>query len=185
MSTFSTPLPWNPADHARPAADLQQRFIAYRAELLAYLTALAGDSHLAEDAAQEVWVAIADGASEIQHFEAWCRAVGRHVVLRRWRELRRLRPDDEVIARQIDDAFAVDLEPASRSEARIAALVACVGALRSSLRELITRHYHAEVPLNELAASQRQSAGALRMRLARIRQQLRACVERRLRESEP
>ncbi len=64
-----------------------------------------------------------------------------------------------------------------RSSGAFDALQDCVGKLAPAASNLVVRHYFERQTLASLAAEEHKQESALRMRLLRIREALRACIE--------
>jgi RNA polymerase sigma-70 factor (ECF subfamily) len=72
-------------------------------------------------------------------------------------------------------------ETATGASERSAALEVCLERLSSDSRQMVRLRYFEQLHSGEIAVRIGSSATAVRMALQRIREQLRACVEARLR----
>jgi len=165
----------------------QQRtseFLAQRHRLMAYLIGLLGDAHAAEDIFQEIWMRLAaHQADDIQNTNAWCRAVGKNLVLHHWREKGRqkISVDSELLER-IDQAFDEDDDRDRGHRNRKDALGECVKDLPDHSQSLLDQKYTQGLSFAELSKSTGKSENALMMTLSRIRKKLQECIERRLQQ---
>jgi len=152
--------------------------------LASFILALVGDRHVADDIFQstclELW-RIRGTFRPGTDFGAWSRTVARYQALRHWRKAGRekLAFSTDAIER-IADAYAAPPPPPEEDDRLRRALAACVDALAPDDGDLLRRRYNDGVPVRALAAESRQSEGAIKMSLMRLRRRLAACVRRRL-----
>jgi len=113
-------------------------------------------------------------------FGPWLRGICRHRMLRFFRA-RSVRHHatrglvDAALAARIEKS---DADEAERLAGRVRALKACIAALPEEQRELLHLRYHHGIAVTEIARKLNQSAAAVSMRLLRIRDALRSCVEK-------
>ena len=178
-----------PPDESTPqnenALDQQVRaFLASRHLIQSYIRGLVRDSVLAEDVFQEVWVRFEKSTRQgevIISVPAWCRATARLVALESWRKQGREQatPDAELSA-LIDQAYSEQDEREEFWHDHRQALLQCLESLPPRSRNLITRRYHEERPISEIAEQLSQSLGCVKTALCRLRLALADCVRRRL-----
>lgn len=147
-----------------------------------YVHALVRDHGAAQDVLQETALVLFrrfpeyDGA---RPFLAWALGIARFQVLGWQRDSVRSRVafDDDLLAR-LTDTWA-ELAPAA--SARGAALQGCLDELARHARELVRLRYFEGQSAEAIARQLGRNAPAVRVNLQRIREQLRACVERQVR----
>ena len=162
-------------------AELMQRFLAGRADLLAYLRAV-GPAELAEDAFQETFLVVQRRLADFQRngsFGAWTRGIGR-MLLRKLVEKRgRLRPmADDSLAAMIDDSLAEFEEREPTASEDLPRLQRCLQRLGDEQRRLLDLRYGQNLSLEAISAASRRSSGAVQVALSRIRSALAICIER-------
>ncbi len=171
----------------RGAGDLREAtagFLANRHELMAFLLGLTRDPHVADDILQETWLHLErhfENGGRIDNLAAYCTTVAKHAVLRHWRRQGRERPFDERIVELLAGDFAED--PPAWPE-RLDALRRCLGQLSAAHRSLLEQRYVSGRTNQAIAEGLRLGLDALNMRLLRLRQVLRRCVDQRLAEAE-
>jgi RNA polymerase sigma-70 factor, ECF subfamily len=155
----------------------------------AYLSARVRGAEVVEDLAQEAFVRAYCGLSSFELPESgrtrpWLLGIARNLVLEYFRGKRRLgtyrgRPLEEALD-LLHDQNARDDEEPIRREQRFEALRDCLEKLRPAASRLVARYYFERWSLSSLALEHNQREGAIRMKLFRIREALRACIERAL-----
>jgi RNA polymerase sigma-70 factor (ECF subfamily) len=155
----------------------------------AYISSHVRGGEAADDLAQEVFVRAYVGLHDFEVPESgksrpWLLGIARNLVLEHFRAQTRqqVRAGDLLEAAldlaHFEDARGKD-EPLDR-ERQFQALQRCLEKLRTPSAELVTRHYFEQQSLASLAAEGRQKESALRMKLFRIREALRACIDHAL-----
>jgi RNA polymerase sigma-70 factor (ECF subfamily) len=153
----------------------------------AYLGAHVRGADVADDLAQEAFLRAFRRLDAFQLPEngtmrPWLLGIARNLLLehRRASDQREARADPEALL----DAQATPRDPLE-GERRIEALQRCVDKLAPASARLVWRHYFERRTLASLAAEEHRQESALRMRLLRIREALRACIERSVGEGAP
>lgn len=175
---------------ARRCAGVTEAFDRYGPALYRYLVVRAGgDTHLADDLMQQLWLQAANGQAAVpeDEFEFWLRGVARNLIRAHWRQARR-RPkhlpiaDPELSSALADRLADEELPPQvlERKEVRDQLLLALTD-LSSQEQELIIGRYFGNRTHAELADATGLSVRAVEGRLYRARQAL----HRRLRELDP
>jgi RNA polymerase sigma-70 factor, ECF subfamily len=159
-------------------------FLQQREVLLSYIRALVRDPNDAEDLFQEVSVhvlSLKELPCDPEKFSAWCRGVARRMVLHFWR-LRRRTPivSDSRFLDALDRVYTEADTEADQSIRRGIALAECIDLLPERRRLVLSLRYLRRMTSDEIGASLKRSAAAVRQELTRIRHQLLDCVERRL-----
>jgi RNA polymerase sigma-70 factor (ECF subfamily) len=151
------------------------------------------DVDLADDVAQEVFVAAHRGLASFRgeaSFRGWLFAIARRQIALHFREHLRERAtnDDELEAElhtwHAERGLAVE-QGSDDTEPRLAALRACLASLRGESATLVASYYFRGRPATELARGQGKSVDAIRMTLMRVRRALRQCVQGKLAEGIP
>ena len=112
-------------------------------------------------------------------FLPWAFTVARFTILSHYRDQQRDRLvfDEDVVQAMADE---ID-EAAAAFENRREALSECIKKLGHRQRRLLHDHYTASQSLREIAQATGKSLSAVKMTLLRVRQQLSACIERKIR----
>lgn len=144
-----------------------------------------GDTHLADDFMQQLWLQAAEGRADIprDELEFWLRAIARNLVQAHWRRTAR-RPDsvpivDEALAAQLSRSLGESELPTAALERREVRdqLLLALTELSASEQALIIGHYFDGRALAELAEECGVTARAVEGRLYRARQSLRRRLE--------
>lgn len=154
----------------------------HRVRLLAFVGAIVGDRHLAEDVVQEVGaraIEHADTINDETHLTRWLRTSARLVAIEQMRTQRRqpLIFDDAVL-----DAIEARLDhlgdalPADMGEA----LDQCLAELSPYARRLVDCRYERGLTGHELADAMQRKHGTVYVALSRIHTTLGKCIRRRL-----
>jgi RNA polymerase sigma-70 factor, ECF subfamily len=158
----------------------------HQAVVRAYVSAHVRPVEAADDLAQEVFLRAFRRLDAFQLPESgsirpWLLGIARNLLLEHLRAPARLearRPADleeALETRQLEGGPGP--QDAMEMERRIAALQGCVDKLAPAAFALVWRHYFERRTLASLAAEEKKQESALRMRLLRIREALRACIE--------
>lgn len=170
---------WIDRARAGDRAAFSQLVRLHQAVVRAYLGAHLREGEAADDLAQEVFLRAfrrldAFQLPETGTMRPWLMGIARNLLLEHLRRPGRLeaRVDPEAAA----EAGQVVRDPVE-VERRIEALQRCVDKLAPAAARLVWRHYFERRTLASLAAEENKQESALRMRLLRIREVLRACIE--------
>ena len=155
-----------PAPGTRPLA---QVMVESRRALLAFLRRQVGDTALAEDLLQDVFVKALTAQPAPDNPDGWLRTVARTTVADYFRRLRATEP------------LADETPSPPESETRLhEALAGCLRPLADALppryRDTLLAVEFGERPLRELAAAEGVSLSAIKSRASRARAMLRARV---------
>ncbi len=151
--------------------------------LWSYVGYLTGGAAEAEDILHQAFLVLFDrlavGESIDPEAGKWLRGAVRNLVHAWWRQKRRL-PQDladrlELLAAEADDAPTA----AAKAELR-AALEHCLGTLEPDDRQFVAGHYEEGLRITEIAGRMQVNAATARVRLFRLRQALRTCVQSQL-----
>lgn len=106
----------------------------------------------------------------------------RHVAMRLWRDRTRDKP--EVVQKLADHIrqLAEDDDETPRYEAEAPALRECLQKLPEKSRELVQLYYYADVSTPEIAGQLAMKADTVCRALSRVREKLRECIRRSLKE---
>ena len=161
-------------------------FLAQRHKTMAYLISLVGDPHVAEDIFQEIWMKLAAyQKDDIENTAAWCRAVGKNLVLHHWRDKGRqkLKVNSELM-KKIDLAFEEDDDEDSSHRERKEALQNCMKDLPDYSKNLLDQKYSEGKTFSQIADKMGKSESSLMMTVSRIRRKLQECIEQRIKSGE-
>jgi RNA polymerase sigma-70 factor (ECF subfamily) len=156
----------------------------HQAIVRTYVNAHVRGGSAADDLAQEVFLRAfrrldAFELPESGTIRPWLLGIARRLVLEHLRS--ELRRHPVVTLDEQLDGGQLPRDPGD-VERRIEALQGCLGKLAPAASALVVRHYFERRTLASLAAEENRRESALRMRLLRIREVLRACIERTLTE---
>ncbi len=152
----------------------------------AFLVRQVGDQQVADDLAQDVFIAAYRGLARYRGtgtLSSWLLGIARNHVLMHFRS----RPPSTVLSLDsvLEGLHLKSLEEsgfdAAVEEQRVDALRSCIQSLDSNQRDLLARFYYRSEGAEEIGRSVGKRAGAIRMLLMRLRKQLRTCIESKLR----
>jgi RNA polymerase sigma-70 factor (ECF subfamily) len=170
---------WIDRAQAGDRAAFSQLVRLHQAVVRAYLGAHLRAGETADDLAQEVFLRAfrrldAFQLPETGTMRPWLLGIARNLLLEHLRRPGRLEAlVDPDAAGETDQVVRDPVE----AERRIEALQRCVEKLAPAAARLVWRHYFERRTLASLAAEESKQESALRMRLLRIREVLRACIE--------
>jgi len=145
-----------------------------------YVAALTAGAAEAEDILHQAFLAAFDRLAAGREFEGdpgkWLRATVRHMVYAWWRQRRRMPQDVADRLKEVADEADDALTRAARAEVQ-AALEHCLGELSDADRQLVAQRYEQGLRVTQIAERLRRNAATLRVRLFRIRQALKRCVD--------
>ncbi len=119
---------------------------------------------------------LADGDRNIEDLGKWLRGVIRNLVRAWWREKRKL-PQD-LADRLYELAEEADTLPNSLARAELAEkLRTCLDQLAPAARRFVAARYEQGLAIHEIADREKVNESTARVRLFRIRQTLKACLE--------
>jgi RNA polymerase sigma-70 factor, ECF subfamily len=150
--------------------------------VVSVLSARIGDRAAVEDVVQEVALAafqkLAD-YDETRSFTAWVLGIANHKAID-W--LRANGPKRLVI--RDEQALATLMQVGAELERDLSdrelALHGCLDVLQGRAREVIRYHYVDDRPVADIASAMKLSVANIKVMLYRVREALRACVEKRL-----
>jgi RNA polymerase sigma-70 factor, ECF subfamily len=163
----------------------------HQAVVRAYVSSHIRGAEAADDLAQEVFLRAFRRLEAFQvpdngSMRPWLLGIARNLLLEHLRAPGKL---EARTAADMERVLEVREIPPPRdpldAERRIDALQRCVEKLAPAASRLVHRHYFERRTLASLAAEEQKQESALRMRLLRIREALRACIEHTLGETAP
>lgn len=154
-----------------------------RIRLIAYISTIVQDRHVAEDLFQDLSVDAlnkADTINDEQHLQGWLRTAARFRAIDHLRQQsRRPKTFSEDLIAKLDEAWAAaDPEPASDA---LEALRECLGEMSPRARRLIELHYVDGLKGHAIAVKLERTTNAVYVAMSRVHQVLRDCVRHRLR----
>ena len=154
--------------------------------VVSVLAARIGDRVAVEDLVQEVALAafqkLAD-YDETRSFTAWVLGIAQHKAvdwLRRNGPRRLVIRDEQALATLMQVGVELERELSDRE----LALHGCLEVLQGRAREVVRLHYVDERPVAEIAGVMNLSIANIKVMLYRVREALRACVEKRMSAAE-
>ena len=167
-------------DHS--SFDRQQQFQrlidAHYQAVWQYVLTLTRGASEAEDLTHEAFLLAFDRLVERRPIDSpglWLRGVVRNLVKEWWRKKRRLPIELAEQLRQL--AEDVDNSSEELRAGREAALTRCLEKLTDDERQLMRARYEDGLRITQIAEQQEANAETMRVRLFRIRERLKTCVE--------
>lgn len=146
-----------------------------------YVYSVVRDMHLAKDLVQETALVLLRKFGEwdsSREFLPWALGVAKLEILSHRRDTGRSRVVfDDALLDAITESWA---KHATQIDAEQAALHECLEKLAPHAREIVRLRYFDEMQTPQIADRLGSTAGAVRISLMRIREQLQGCVERQL-----
>ncbi|HEY1052512.1 MAG TPA: sigma-70 family RNA polymerase sigma factor [Prosthecobacter sp.] len=180
----SPTLPFPATEAGSKVEDGFDRILAeHSASVRLYVRSLMPGYEGADDLAQETLLRLWEKRQQFipgTHFKAWAFQIAKYLVLNQRRKLARSPVVllDEALIEQIDRRWLEAGEV--RVEEQQAALGQCLEELKPDDRRLLHARYATNVSLETYAEQEGARPGTLKARLFRLRDALRACIERRL-----
>lgn len=175
------------SESGRVRISLVQLLARHRAMLLGYAFAICRDHHLAEDAVQDLSLAVAADPHRVpegtEDAGRWLRAVLRNKTLeliRRSQARHRRLLSGELIDSLAETLDRADDEQADRHRSMRAAMAGCLQGLEGDARQVIEGRYCQGQTCEEIAGLVGRSVQAVYAILKRVRLALAGCVEQRL-----
>lgn len=162
-----------------------QQWARHQLSVRAYLASFLGNSIAVDDALQEVAVVVwqkGPWEADASAFLGYCLACARRIALAARRKLNDPRMEllSPAAAAELADQVALQEQRAAPADERLQALRKCLEKVQPEQRELLESRYAGESKEELRAFSKRggKSMDALYKTLERLRELLRACVER-------
>ena len=162
-------------------------FVRWRGMLSAYVLALVGNPNDAEDILQNVAVNLMEkfDAFDGRDFGAWARQVARWHVMNHWRSERRYRRALSASTLDLmEEEYRTSGGAFGHWEVRKSALMKCLEDLGGNARRLLDMRFVESLELASIADRLRKTAGAVQMRIARLKERLADCVKTKMAEYE-
>ena len=147
--------------------------------LWSYASFLTGGAADAEDITHQAFLLVFDRLATERRIDdagLWLRGVVRNLVRAWWRAKRALPQDlaDQLsrLAEEVEDAATAD----SRTE-REAALASCLEKLSADERQIVTARYEDGLRIKQIAERESLNVATARVKLFRIRERLKSCIE--------
>ncbi|MFN5322098.1 MAG: sigma-70 family RNA polymerase sigma factor [Planctomycetota bacterium] len=145
----------------------------------AFLGSLVRNQADRDDLLQETAVAVVQSYAAFDRtrsFENWVMGIAQNQLRNYFRKLARGRLvfDSELVSRLADSFVRTGPE----TQEKLEQLEDCFGKLPPAAQELCRKRYREELTLNAIAAHAGRSLESITKSLQRIREQLRACIER-------
>jgi RNA polymerase sigma-70 factor, ECF subfamily len=175
---LSYPIDRRPAEFAQFVRDHQAR-------IRVYLSGFLKEQSVVDDVAQEVFLTAYRATDTFENRSqvlTWLIGIARHKALKFLRDdLRRRRREDASLETFLTTSMADDdTSDAQRDAACLDALHDCLEQLPTHSAELVRRYYSSRGGSVMTSVEHGISVGTLRMMVLRLRQGLRACIEKKL-----
>ena len=156
-------------------------FLRHQAAIEAFVHTVVRDRVAADDIAQEtattLWAEF-DRYDQARPFGPWARGVAANLVMRHFRQRQRgvtiLSP--EAVEAVLEASNRAPVEPSLRQRA----LQQCLDGLPDKSRTLVRLRFAAGMTFEEAAARVGSTGDAVRKAVARLREALRDCIEKRM-----
>ncbi len=172
---------------------LEQLIRTHQAMVYRYLRYMGAAADVAEDVAQETFLAaykssnvpMEDAAVEGGRCAAWLRGVARNQLLMHFRKARSnpISSDPVMLEQalnQADEVWATELLRNGDGFDYAEALQACLGKLQGTQRKVLDLFYSEEFSRTQIAETLQMSEDGIKSLLRRVRAALRQCVQARL-----
>lgn len=163
---------------------LRELVLTYQARLRSYLYSRTGNAEIADDLAQETFLAVfrrIDQYDSSRPVWPWIMGIARNELLNYYRaaSTARRRVDDRLdllVAQRLaaDDPHEAAVESIDEQKQ---SLSACLRRLAPRARELVTLIYIERMNCSEVAKLWKQTSGAVRTAIYRIRKALETCMQ--------
>jgi len=164
---------------------------AHQTRIRAFLCGFVADPDVVDEITQDVFINIVPRCEELtarteEDAGRYLCGVARNLVRMRWRKDKQKKVRwtgmvDYLVHQELEERL--DREAGGNDE-RVEALSLCLRGLTERARTLVDRHFFQQESLVDLAEESGRPASTLRVTMLRIRRQLRACIEGRLREAQ-
>ena len=167
-------------------ASMEKIVRTHQAEIRGFIVRRTGDLAVADDLAQEVFLAAFTKISSIKEssrIRPWLFAVARNKVVDYLREQssRNTGHAAEIENMLIDESVArSSIESPFEDELVLKALRACYEKLNTDAKAIVSARYFAGQDSTQIAQQTNKAADAIRMSLMRIRKALASCIRRKL-----
>lgn len=169
-----------------PGEDALRRLLAFRPFLMAFVVSMVRDFPLAETICQDVWVAACErwpNQKPGTPFGTWVCELARRrtfALLRARAGSGSVLPSEKLVDEFERLIAELSSTPQERWEQRKEILRACLHSLPVHLQRLIEMRYAKNLSSARISEQLGREAGAVETALARARQELEACVRRRV-----
>ncbi|XPF95774.1 RNA polymerase sigma factor [Colwellia sp. RE-S-Sl-9] len=157
----------------------------YGSSVRACLRSRLSNSHEAEDLAQETFILAYDKLNDFNYdasFKGWLRSIAINLLRNHQRKLKALAIGGSAeLELLIDQQVEQHLNQNNESEL-LEYLHLCLNALDHKMRTLLTEHYTLGFSLAELCRKYEDRHSAMTMRMYRLRQKLKNCVENKMKD---
>ncbi len=166
--------------------EIVRLLMEHRGTLFAFIFASVRDYDAAEEVLQDVSVVICENGESFEvgtNFGAWSREVARRRILAYYRSAKRFpgRLSDEDL-RNLQAGF--DAVDDTSTKLRMTSLSSCLETLKPFAKRLVQLRYAGRFSLCEIGEQVGRQPESVRKALYRTRQNLRECIERRLRRGD-
>jgi RNA polymerase sigma-70 factor (ECF subfamily) len=168
-------------DSSKNSEQFVRQLTEHQNRIYGYVYSLLGDHSRASDVVQEVNLTLWRKVDEFQSdrpFLPWAFAFARFQVLAHLRDHKR---DRLLLDAELAEQLSGKIEEASSQvDAVRVALRACLQELSPTNRKLIEHRYFSSMSVADIASVSDRTAGAIKVAMLRIRQQLADCVQKRI-----
>jgi RNA polymerase sigma-70 factor, ECF subfamily len=159
--------------------EFEQAIELHRRAILAYAYTCSRDMHLAQDIVQETCVIALNKRDKYwpeANFGAWLISIARHVWLRECEKRQIRQKAMEYLHENAATLFAPEHYTEEHWQAEKQALKQCIQKLPELDRTIIEEHFVRHLKYEEIAAKISKSLSVVKVRMFRLREALRECV---------
>jgi RNA polymerase sigma-70 factor (ECF subfamily) len=134
-----------------------------------------------EDTAQDIMLQVFRSLSRYdpaKPFKPWFRSIARHVVQHYWRDREYERRKMDRFQRYVAESYSTEDSVGELDDIRRSRLDRCIERLKERQREILDLFYTMQLNCGDIGACLGLKPQTVRMSLCRIRDALRACVEK-------
>jgi len=172
----------DPTLHTSPTPSFERLLVEHQGSILGFIKSIIPDHHEAEDLLQRTNLVLwskRDNFEPGTNFRAWAFSIARFETLN---QLKRQRRERRILSEHpAPEAGAYsEAHHSPAQEEVLDVLRSCLGGLSARDRELVLARYSSDLTLEQYATTLNRSAGTLKARLFKIREDLRKTIARRL-----
>jgi RNA polymerase sigma-70 factor (ECF subfamily) len=153
----------------------------YESSVRATLRVRLPNAHEAEDLSQETFLLAYEKLGDFEldsSFGAWLRGIGINLLRNHLRKSKAIAVGGNAELEQLVNDHIEQHFSESNEAPQLEGLRDCLTKLNDKMRVLLTEHYGLGKSLSELCKTYNDKHSAMTMRLFRVRQKLKACVEK-------
>ena len=158
----------------------------YQNKVFVFLVVRLNSRHEAEDMTQEVFLT---AYKKINSFDSsqpmlpWLRGIALNILRNFWRKKKAISAGGQEELQILIDKHIHENTPEDKSPYLIELMMSCLSEADNDSQNLIEMRYKEEKPISEITGMLKLNHSTLTMRLHRIRDELKKCINRKMTES--